>query len=187
MMPNIQRKFIARRMLRAGLRRLSRHDRHRLSLILRRLRIARDIQLEFEGSLTFGEKLADRVALFGGSWTFIIIFAVVLMAWVSTNSLFLGSGAFDPYPYIFLNLVLSMIAAIQAPIIMMSQNRQSAKDRLAVSHDYEVNLKAELEIMALHEKLDAMRTSQLEEILRKQADQIELLTQLLTKSRASGS
>ena len=102
------------------------------------------------------EKLADRVASVGGSWGFIISFMIVLAIWVTLNSL-LASRAFDPYPFIFLNLMLSMVAALQAPVIMMSQNRQGKIDRAAAEHDYIVNLRAELEIMLLHDKLDALR------------------------------
>lgn len=130
---------------------------------------------------SFGERLADRVAEFGGSWTFILIFGAVLLGWTLLNTEVLGKTAFDPYPYIFLNLMLSMLAAIQAPIIMMSQNRQSAKDRQMAEHDYAVNLKSELEIMALHDKLDALRSEHLETLLRKQQEQIELLTRLLSE------
>jgi uncharacterized membrane protein len=105
---------------------------------------------------TFGERLADRVAQVGGSWGFIIAFGVILALWVGGNVM-LATRAFDPYPFIFLNLMLSMIAAIQAPIIMMSQNRHGAIDRAAAEHDYIVNLRAELEIMLLHDKLDSLR------------------------------
>ncbi len=101
-------------------------------------------------------KLADKVAQVGGSWAFIISFIVVLMIWV-TGNVFLAARAFDPYPFIFLNLILSMVAALQAPVIMMSQNRQGAIDRAAAEHDYVVNMRAELEIMLLHDKLDALR------------------------------
>lgn len=110
---------------------------------------------------TAGARIADAVARIGGSWSFIICFVVFLAAWALLNSVVLVAGAFDPYPYIFLNLVLSMLAAIQAPVIMMSQNRQAERDRGAAAHDYEVNLKAEIEIMALHEKLDELRHSQI--------------------------
>lgn len=112
-------------------------------------------------STTAGARIADAVARIGGSWSFIISFLVFLVAWALLNSVLLVGGAFDPYPYIFLNLVLSMLAAIQAPVIMMSQNRQAERDRAAAAHDYEVNLKAEIEIMALHEKLDELRHSQI--------------------------
>ncbi|WP_337190545.1 DUF1003 domain-containing protein [Tsuneonella aeria] len=110
-------------------------------------------------SATFGERLADRVAAVGGSWAFILSFAFVLLAWVVVNNGALeavGLPPFDRFPYIFLNLMLSMLAAIQAPVIMMSQNRQSAKDRIAARHDYEVNLRTQLEIMRLSTKLDRM-------------------------------
>lgn len=133
---------------------------------------------------TLGERMADRVAQFGGSWTFISIFAAFLFGWTLLNTEVLGKTAFDPYPYIFLNLVLSMIAAVQAPIIMMSQNRQSAKDRQMASFDYEVNLKAELEIMGLHEKMDALRTEQLMALIEQQKTQIELLTRLVAQQGA---
>jgi uncharacterized membrane protein len=115
---------------------------------------------------TVGERLADRVAAIGGSWGFIIGFALVLFGWMILNTDILGHFhlAFDPYPYIFLNLMLSMLAAVQAPIIMMSQNRQAAKDRLGASLDYEVNLRAELEIMRIHEKLDDLIMARLDEL-----------------------
>lgn len=136
-------------------------------------------QQRLEQQATLGERLADRVAQFGGSWTFIMIFALFLFGWAILNSEILGPTAFDPYPYIFLNLMLSMLAAIQAPIIMMSQNRQSAKDRQMAGYDYEVNLKSELEILALHEKFDALRAEQIVALLEQQRVQIELLTRLV--------
>ena len=115
--------------------------------------------------LTAGERMADRVAAFGGSWTFLAIFSAVLLFWVALNSIML-TRPFDPYPYILLNLFLSMLASVQAPIIMMSQNRQAAKDRLQAAHDYEVNLKAEIDILALHEKLDEIRHTDLAALLK---------------------
>ncbi len=134
-----------------------------------------------------GERLADKVAEFGGSWTFITIFCLFLAAWAILNGLILIGGGFDPYPFIFLNLILSMIAALQAPVIMMSQNRQAAKDRLAAAHDYEVNLKAELEIMALHDKLDQIRNDQISELLSAQQRQLDLLNRLIgNEGRADG-
>src|SRR5256714_1378864 len=142
-----------------------------------RRHISRDTNLEFEKKLTLGQRLADRVAAFGGSWTFIIIFAAILLSWVLLNTFILTrySASFDPYPYILLNLFLSMLAAIQAPIILMSQNRQSEKDRVNAEHDYEVNLKAELEIMLLHDKLDLLREEQWRELLGLQSEQLKLL------------
>ncbi|HNW17131.1 MAG TPA: DUF1003 domain-containing protein [Sphingorhabdus lacus] len=115
-----------------------------------------DIGVVHEESATFGERLSDHVAAVGGSWGFIIAFTVVLFGWMILNSQILNrmGMAFDPYPFIFLNLLLSTLAAVQAPIIMMSQNRQAAKDRTAAAHDYEVNLRAELEILRLHEKVN---------------------------------
>ncbi|WP_294239168.1 DUF1003 domain-containing protein [uncultured Sphingomonas sp.] len=117
---------------------------------------ARDAADVADESSTWGEKLADRVAAVGGSWGFIITFSVILLAWMLLNSDVLGHFGlvFDPYPYIFLNLMLSTLAAVQAPVIMMSQNRQSAKDRLAASLDYRTNLRAEIDILRLHHKLD---------------------------------
>jgi uncharacterized membrane protein len=141
--------------------------------------VSRDIGKELADKETFGEWLADRVAEFGGSWMFISIFGVVLVLWTGSNAFMLGTYAFDGYPFIFLNLMLSMLAALQAPIIMMSQNRQSTKDRAAAQHDYEVNLKAELEIMTLHEKLDLVRSEQLSMLMQKQEEQMKLLTELL--------
>lgn len=128
---------------------------------------------------TFGEWLADKVAEFGGSWTFISLFGAFLFVWALINTVVLIFGLFDPFPFIFLNLMLSMLAAVQAPIILMSQNRQASKDRLTAQHDYEVNLKAELEIMALHEKFDQMRNEQLTQMLAKHDEQIKLLTDLV--------
>ena len=145
--------------------------------------VARDTNQEFDGQLTFGQRLADKVAAFGGSWTFIVLFVAVLIAWVVLNSVILARRhqAFDPYPYILLNLFLSMTAAVQAPVIMMSQNRQAAKDRLDAAHDYEVNLKAEMEINHLHEKLDDLREQRWEELIALQQEQIALLRDLLKR------
>lgn len=149
--------------------------------IMERRHVARNINEEFEDQLTFGQHLADRVAKFGGSWTFISIFGAILLAWVILNSLILAryNDAFDPFPYILLNLFLSMLASVQAPLILMSQNRQGAKDRLDAAHDYEVNLKAEMEIATLHEKLDTLREKQWAELVEMQQEQIRLLTKLL--------
>src|SRR6266436_3961564 len=146
-----------------------------------RRHISRDTNREFEKKLTFGQRLADKVATFGGSWMFILIFAAILLAWVLLNSFILvrRGDSFDPYPYILLNLFLSMLAAIQAPVILMSQSRQAAKDRVDAAHDYEVNLKAELEILSLHEKLDELSEKKWVELILLQQEQIQLLTQLL--------
>ena len=130
---------------------------------------------------TFGQRAADAVARFGGSWAFIGLFGLVLVSWVVLNSFILtrnGGKGFDPYPYILLNLFLSMLASIQAPVILMSQNRQAEKDRQTTQNDYEVNLKAELEIMGLHEKMDALQLKQWEILIGLQHEQIKLLTKL---------
>ncbi len=119
--------------------------------------ISRDTNVEFEERTTLGQRLADSVTVFGGSWTFLLLFGLLMLGWVLLNSWLLTQDkSFDPYPYIFLNLVLSMMAAVQAPVIMMSQNRQDEKDRIAAKNDYEVNLKTELEIRELHRKLDRL-------------------------------
>jgi uncharacterized membrane protein len=121
---------------------------------LLRTHVSRNINIEQEEQMSFGERIADKVAAFGGSWTFISIFSLAMLVWVILNTAALFRNHFDPYPYILLNLFLSMLAAMQAPVIMMSQNRQAAKDRLQADQDYHVNLKAELEVAQLHRKLD---------------------------------
>jgi uncharacterized membrane protein len=154
--------------------------------IAERKHIARDTSKQAEENSTSGQRAADAVATFGGSWTFIVLFAATLIIWVGLNSFILirHGGVFDPYPYILLNLFLSMLAAIQAPIILMSQNRQAQKDRLGAEHDYEVNLKAELEIMLLHEKLDLLREGQWSSLLAIQQEQMKLLEKLIAKEMA---
>jgi uncharacterized membrane protein len=124
---------------------------------LRRVGAGRDAQALFDERLTFGQRLADRVATVGGSWGFIIGFGVFLGAWAILNTVILAAHAFDPFPFIFLNLMLSMLAALQAPVIMMSQNRQAAKDRFEARLDYETNQRAETQIEALHDKIDTLR------------------------------
>ena len=160
-------KMLARRILEMGYDDLPARERHVIERVANRLAVSRDVSTSFEAGRSFGERLADRIASFGGSWTFIMIFMGAIVLWVVANTVLLmraGSEPFDPYPFILLNLFLSLVAAIQAPIIMMSQNRQAAKDRLQASHDYEVNLKAEIEIMALHEKMDELRQKDLREL-----------------------
>lgn len=140
--------------------------------------LSTNIEAEFEQKWSFGERLADKIATFGGSWVFLICFGVFLLVWVGMNSLVLLWRPLDPYPFIFLNLLLSCLAAIQAPIIMMSQNRQEAKDRVRSQHDYKVNLKAELEIRHLHEKVDHLLSHQWERLVQIQELQLELLSDL---------
>ena len=165
---------------------LTNQERVILERAISKRALSRDPTLAFDDGLTFGQRLADGVAAFGGSWAFIIGFGVCLLLWTGANLLLRGA-AFDPYPFIFLNLMLSMLAAIQAPVIMMSQNRQAAKDREVSAHDYEVNLKAEIEIMALHDKVDRLREEDLRNLILRQQDQIERLTRLVEKHVAGGA
>ena len=137
--------------------------------------LAENIEAEFAGRRSLGERLSDQLAAFGGSWTFIGIFFAILVVWMAFNVVAAAHDIFDPYPFILLNLVLSCLAAIQAPIIMMSQNRQEAKDRLRSENDYRVNLKAELEIGHLHEKIDHILTRQWERLAEIQQIQLELM------------
>jgi len=145
--------------------------------VAQRKHISRDTSKDRDAPTSFGQRAADAVASFGGSWTFVGLFGAAMLVWVGLNGVLIASRGhtFDPYPYILLNLFLSMLAAIQAPIILMSQNRQSEKDRISAAHDYEVNLKAELEIMLLHDKLDALRDSELVEMIRCQNETLALL------------
>jgi len=163
----------------ALMRRLTAAERAVVAKIARRQPVARDTEKEFNQQLTLGERVADQVARFGGSWPFIWSFLAVMTAWMLLNEE--STRPFDPYPFILLNLVLSCLAALQAPIIMMSQNRQAARDRLEAKNDYEVNLKAELEILGLHEKVDRLHADQWKEIFTIQARQIELLQTLETR------
>jgi uncharacterized membrane protein len=136
---------------------------------------------EADDIITPGQRLADKVATFGGSWTFILSFGGFLFCWIVTNVLFLSSKAFDPYPFILLNLILSCIAALQAPVIMMSQNRQEEKDRDRARKDYMINLKSELEIRMLHEKIDHLIVHQQQELIQIQKVQIEMMNDILNK------
>ena len=172
---------LSRQLMRKGFDSLSQGEKRVLKTITERLHISRNAIKDYEKQYTFGQRVADKVASFGGSWTFIILFGGILLIWIGLNSFVLihTNKAFDPYPYILLNLVLSMLAAIQAPIIMMSQNRQSEKDRADAENDYEVNLKAELEITALHEKIDSMRQKQLEQLLLLQQNQLDMIKKLI--------
>ncbi len=133
---------------------------------------------EFERTMTFGERLADKIATFGGSWQFIRLFAFVLGTWMIVNSFAILRHPFDPYPFIFLNLVLSCLAAIQAPVIMMSQNRQEQRSRLSADNDYKTNLKAEVEVRALHEKIDLLLNDQWKHLLEIQEMQVEMIREL---------
>jgi uncharacterized membrane protein/uncharacterized membrane protein YeaQ/YmgE (transglycosylase-associated protein family) len=148
-------------------------ERRILSSLLNRQLSVRDPSKVIAATATFGERVADRVALFGGSWTFIGLFFVMMIGWMALNQEM--GRPFDPYPYILLNLVLSCLAALQAPVIMMSQNRQAAHDRMEAKGDYEVNVRAEMEVMALHVKLDALREQEWLQLLRAVDEQREAL------------
>jgi uncharacterized membrane protein len=143
--------------------------------------LSENIQDEIEAELTIGQKLADKVAAFGGSWTFIITFFSFILIWVILNIWYLITKPFDPYPFILLNLLLSCLAAIQAPIIMMSQNRQDQKDRQRGEHDYKINLKAEIEIKMLSEKMDYLLINQNKKLLEIQEIQTDFLEDLMKK------
>src|SRR3954452_357294 len=147
--------------------------------------VSSDISKQFEKKLTFGERLSDSIAAFGGSWTFIIVFSLILLVWIGLNSFILANRAFDPYPYILMNLVLSALAALQAPVIMMSQNRSEAGVRLRGPGDYKINLKAELEIRHLHEKIDHLLRKQYNRLFEIQQIQIELLEEISQKKRGA--
>jgi uncharacterized membrane protein len=164
---------------------LSREEHKVLARIAKRAPISQDIARTISEQATWWERLSDRVAKIGGSWTFIFAFSATLLGWIALNSTVLKSAglAFDVYPFIFLNLLLSTVAALQAPVIMMSQNRQSDKDRVAAAHDYEVNLRAELEIMRLHDKLDALRTEQTRALIQQQTETLAMLREELEKSK----
>ena len=151
-------------------------ERRVVDRFIHRRPIVKDSNAVFDEKLTLGQRVADRVATFGGSWTFIFLFFALMGVWMFINSD--GRRPFDVYPFILLNLILSCLAALQAPVIMMSQNRQAAKDRIEAQHDYEVNLKAEMEIVALHLKLDELREGQWTKLVELQERQLAILERL---------
>jgi uncharacterized membrane protein len=175
-----QVRQLAEQLLATGFHKLSERECRVITGVAKRTQISRDVNRAFAETQTLGDRLADRVATFGGSWTFIILCLAALVAWTAFNAAAVAwrVAAFDPYPFIFLNLILSMLAALQAPVILMSQNRQAARDRLAAGLDYEVNLKAEIEIIELHEKLDQILSRHLDELLQTQREQLRLLVRL---------
>ena len=150
-------------------------ERNIIAHLINRKTVSRDSNAVYESGMTFGQRIADKVASFGGSWTFILLFLGFMGIWLLLNTL---GKSFDPFPFILLNLILSMLAALQAPVIMMSQNRQAAKDRLDAQHDYEINTKAELEILALHSKLDNLREQQWVRLIELQERQLAILSKL---------
>ena len=153
-------------------------DREVVEALSKHETLAQDVEAEFERRKTLGESAADRIAVFGGSWAFLGVFAAFIFIWIAVNTTAVLTRPLDPYPFILLNLVLSTLAAIQAPVIMMSQNRQEAKDRLRAMHEYRVNLKAELEIRQLHEKIDHLLSRQWQRLVEIQQVQIDLLDEL---------
>ena len=157
-------------------RQASEHERKMIAHLLHRNVVTRNPNEVFDAGLTFGQRIADRVAAFGGSWTFILMFLGIMAVWIIGNAA--PRIRFDPFPYILLNLVLSMLAALQAPVIMMSQNRQAVKDRLDAQHDYEVNMKAEMEILGRHGKMDELRQAQWELLMELQRKQLDVLMAL---------
>ncbi len=174
---------IARKLLETEIENLHPDERQAVEQFVNRGRVARNVLREFDEQLTFGQRVADQVAKFGGSWTFIFIFLGLLIVWMLFNTFVLAQRAFDPYPYILLNLLLSCLAALQAPVIMMSQNRMAEKDRVQAKHDYEVNIKAELEILQIQEKINELRNRDWIALIELQQRQIELLERLLADTR----
>ena len=172
---------MAKRFLRNEWSKITAKERKVIDAVVQRETLSRDAHREQHEQRTLGQRVADQVAVFGGSWTFILLFLAILATWIGVNTGMLVSArrVFDPYPFIFLNLLLSMIAALQAPVIMMSQNRQAMLDRAHAEADYEVNLKAEIEIVHLHEKLDDLREARWAELVRQQERQLAMLTELV--------
>lgn len=162
-------------------RELSELERIVLNSVKDQTSLASKVDGENEADLTLGQRVADKVATFGGSWTFIIAFIVFLLVWICVNAFWLVNKGFDPYPFILLNLILSCVAALQAPVIMMSQNRQEEKDRERAKKDYMINLKSELEIRILHEKLDHLIMHQQQELIEVQKVQIDMMSDILKK------
>jgi uncharacterized membrane protein len=175
---------LSRRWLGKAADQVSQSERAVLERFHSRLPVSRNPGGDDAEPATFGERIADKVASFGGSWPFIGLFVAFLVLWVAINTAWLLSKPLDPYPFIFLNLILSMVAALQAPIIMMSQNRHGQQDRKMAEHDYEVNLKAEIEILALHDKLEQVRVEHTQALIKSQQEQMELLTKLLEQRGA---
>ena len=173
----------AKRLLAKELEKLTGQERQVVESFINRGRVARNVTHEFEEQLSFGQRVADRFAQIIGSWRFIIIQSVLLAIWIALN-VTAQVYRWDPYPFILLNLAMSFQAAYAAPILMMSQNRQAEKDHLQAKNDYEVNLKAELEIMQLHEKFNELRDSLWVDLMRLQQQQIEMLERLLSEDRA---
>jgi uncharacterized membrane protein len=172
------RELHIREMLETDKGELTNLDKEVLESITQNDLLSKNVDTEVDDAITFGERLADKIAEFGGSWRFIISFGCFIFVWILLNALFLMSKAFDPFPFIFLNLILSCLAALQAPVIMMSQNRMESKDRKRAMNDYQINLKAELEIRHLHEKVDHLIMKQMNHLNEIQEIQIDLLKEI---------
>jgi uncharacterized membrane protein len=183
---NRYRALYVERLIQSDLGELTELEANVVRSLSQREFLSTDVNEEFEGKLTLGQRAADKIASFGGSWRFIIIFLGILLGWIGLNAFVLLARPFDPYPFILLNLVLSCLAAIQAPIIMMSQNRQAAKDRLRSQRDYEVNLKSEIEIRSLGERLDHIIHHQWQRLLEIQEVQTDLMEELVKLKRGKG-
>lgn len=183
--PNCLEQYRAKKFvtyLEAEYQKLSEIEHAVVSKITRRGRVSRVVHQDLDATMTIGERVTDKIAQFGGSWRFIGLFGGVLALWMIVNAWVLAARPFDPYPFILLNLVLSTLAALQAPVIMMSQNRQAHKDRIKADQEYEINLMAEIEIRDLHDKLDSLRFKQWHELWHIQKRQIELLEHLCERN-----
>jgi uncharacterized membrane protein len=178
---NLYRKKYVESILKEEIGELSHLEHEVVKSITKNELLSENIEPRIDRDLTMGDRVADKIATFGGSWTFIISFFTFILLWIIGNIYLLVSKPFDPYPFILLNLLLSCLAAIQAPIIMMSQNRKEAKDRQRSEHDYKINLKAELEIRQLHEKVDHMILQQNQRLLEIQQLQVDLMEDILTR------
>jgi len=178
---NKYRKLYMATLLKDEVGELSKIDVEVLDSISKNELLSKDIESDLDENITFGNRLSDKIAEFGGSWSFIISFFTLLFIWILINLAFFVSQPFDPYPFILLNLILSCIASIQAPLIMMSQNRKESKDRQRSIQDYKVNLKAELEVRTLNEKIDHLVTHQSQRLLEIQQMQMDLLEDIMAK------
>lgn len=180
---NVYRKKYLEQLLEKELGEITILEKEVLDSIQENELLSTNIEEEIQENLPLGDRMADRIATFGGSWTFIMAFFGFILLWMMVNVYLLATRPFDPYPFILLNLILSCLAAIQAPIIMMSQNRKEAKDRQRSEYDYKVNLKAELEIRLLHEKIDHLIVHQNQRLLEIQQIQVDLMEDILNHSR----
>lgn len=176
---NQYRKLYLTRLIEGERGELAQIDRDVVEAIRENTLLSDKVKEEEEKDLHFGQKMADHIATFGGSWTFIILFFLFLTCWIGLNLFWLANKGFDPYPFILLNLILSCLAAIQAPIIMMSQNRKEEKDRQRAENDYKINLKAEIEIQILSEKIDHLLIHQNRKLLEIQEVQVDYLEDLI--------